>query len=191
MAKGTRGQVRIIAGQWKRTPLPVLDAAGLRPTGDRQREMIFSWLTHLAGSFEGKKALDMFAGSGALSFEFLSRGGASALLFETNRRAAAAISETIQKLGAKARVLTKSSLAAGAVSDSDVFDLIFIDPPFAENLHEAALKKAVSVLSPEGLIYVESPSELSDEFLNSLNLQALRRAKTGASCLLLASKKQA
>ena len=69
------GKVRIIGGKWKRTPLPVLDAKGLRPTGDRQRETLFNWLGHLFETFEERTSLDMFGGSGALSFEFLSRGG--------------------------------------------------------------------------------------------------------------------
>lgn len=59
------GKVRIIGGQWKRTNIPVLNADGLRPTGDRQRETLFNWLSFLLGDFEGRSALDMFGGSGA------------------------------------------------------------------------------------------------------------------------------
>jgi len=60
------GAVRIFAGKWKRTPLPVIDLDGLRPTGNRIRETVFDWLTFLLGGYSGKRALDMFAGSGAL-----------------------------------------------------------------------------------------------------------------------------
>ena len=68
------GAVRIFAGKWKRTPLPVIDLDGLRPTGNRIRETVFDWLTFLLGGYSGKRALDMFAGSGALGLEFASRG---------------------------------------------------------------------------------------------------------------------
>lgn len=76
MPASNSGKVRIIGGRWKRTNIPVLNADGLRPTGDRQRETLFNWLSFLLGGFEGRSALDMFGGSGALSFEFLSRDGA-------------------------------------------------------------------------------------------------------------------
>ena len=88
MPASNSGKVRIIGGRWKRTNIPVLNADGLRPTGDRQRETLFNWLSFLLGGFEGRSALDMFGGSGALSFEFLSRDGSRAVLCETNRRAA-------------------------------------------------------------------------------------------------------
>src|SRR3954464_6268242 len=76
-------QIRIIGGQWKRTPLPVLDAEGLRPTPDRVRETVFNWLTHLFdGVWEGIDCLDLFAGSGALGFEAASRGAAHVTMVE-------------------------------------------------------------------------------------------------------------
>src|ERR1039458_6802673 len=81
-------QVRIIGGQWKRTPLPVLDAEGLRPTPDRVRETVFNWLNHLFDGAWGQVAcLDLFAGSGALGFEAASRGAARVVMIEANAAA--------------------------------------------------------------------------------------------------------
>ncbi len=171
------GKVRIIGGQWKRTNIPVLNADGLRPTGDRQRETLFNWLSFLLG------------GSGALSFEFLSRGGSRAVLCEMNRRAAQFIKQTAEKLDAEGlTIIVGNSLTDPRVSELSPYDLAFIDPPFAADLQLKALKRCVPMLASDGLIYVESPQEISDEILTSLSLTAARRLKAGASRMLLAQK---
>jgi 16S rRNA (guanine(966)-N(2))-methyltransferase RsmD len=78
-------QVRIIGGAWKRTPLPVLDALGLRPTPDRVRETVFNWINHqLAGDWDSVDCLDLFAGSGALGFEAASRGARSVTMIDNH-----------------------------------------------------------------------------------------------------------
>src|SRR5437868_8259418 len=88
-AKRPPQQVRIIGGQWKRTPLPVLDAEGLRPTPDRVRETLFNWLNHLIdGQWANIACLDLFAGTGALGFEAASRGAAKVVLVEASDLAA-------------------------------------------------------------------------------------------------------
>ncbi|MEI3144402.1 MAG: RsmD family RNA methyltransferase [Dakarella massiliensis] len=91
--------MRISAGKWKRTPLPVIDLDGLRPTGNRIRETVFDWLTFLLGGYSGKRALDMFAGSGALGLEFASRGGTSVLI-ERDPQNARNLSDVCAKLKA-------------------------------------------------------------------------------------------
>ena len=183
------GKVRIIGGQWKRTNIPVLNADGLRPTGDRQRETLFNWLSFLLGDFEGRSALDMFGGSGALSFEFLSRGGSRDVLCEMNRRAAQFIKQTAEKLDAEGlTIIVGNSLTDPRVSELSPYDLAFIDPPFAADLQLKALKRCVPMLASDGLIYVESPQEISDEILTSLSLTAARRLNAGASRMLLAQK---
>ena len=88
-------QVRIIGGQWKRTPLIVPELDGLRPTPDRVRETVFNWLGQ---TLEGKRCLDLFAGTGALGFEAASRGAARVVSVEPHRAAATAIRQTIAKL---------------------------------------------------------------------------------------------
>ena len=170
------GKVRIIGGQWKRTNIPVLNADGLRPTGDRQRETLFNWLSFLLGDFEGRSALDMFGGSGAL-------------LCEMNRRAAQFIKQTAEKLDAEGlTIIVGNSLTDPRVSELSPYDLAFIDPPFAADLQLKALKRCVQMLASDGLIYVESPQEISDEILTYLSLTAARRLKAGASRMLLAQK---
>ena len=162
MPASNSGKVRIIGGRWKRTNIPVLNADGLRPTGDRQRETLFNWLSFLLGGFEGRSALDMFGGSGALSFEFLSRDGSRAVLCETNRRAAQFIEQTAEKLHAEGLTVIVGN----------------------------ALTDCVPMLASEGLVYVESPQEISDEVLTSLSLSAIRRLKAGTSHMLLAQKSE-
>ncbi len=189
MPASNSGKVRIIGGRWKRTNIPVLNADGLRPTGDRQRETLFNWLSFFLGEFDGRSSLDMFGGSGALSFEFLSRGGRRAVLCETNRRAAQFIEQTAAKLSAdELTVLIGNSLTDTRVSELSPYDLVFIDPPFAADLQLKAIKRAVPLLAAEGLVYVESPQEIPDETLASLSLNAVRRLKAGTSCMLLAQK---
>ena len=159
------GKVRIIGGQWKRTNIPVLNADGLRPTGDRQRETLFNWLSFLLGDFEGRSALEM------------------------NRRAAQFIKQTAEKLDAEGlTIIVGNSLTDPRVSELSPYDLAFIDPPFAADLQLKALKRCVPMLASDGLIYVESPQEISDEILTSLSLTAARRLKAGASRMLLAQK---
>ncbi len=185
-----KGSVRIIGGMWKRSPLIVLDSEGLRPTGDRQRETLFNWLEHLTGGFEGKNSLDLFAGTGALSFEWMSRGGKSALLIEKSHDVAAVIKQNIQKFSADKtmRVIEGDCLYQNLKPNG--FDVVFIDPPFKENLQLNALKFALPLLAAQGLIYVESPSEIGDETLETLKLTAVRRLKAGASHMLLTQPKE-
>ena len=94
-------EVRLIGGQWKRSKLPVVDADGLRPTPDRVRETLFNWLGH---DLAGWRCLDAFAGSGALGFEAASRGAASVVLLERDRRVAAALEAVRLRLKAEASV---------------------------------------------------------------------------------------
>ena len=87
-------QVRIIGGQWKRTPLPVFEAPGLRPSPDRVRETVFNWLAHFIPDFPCVCGLDLFAGTGALGFELASRGAARVTLVERNPALAAQLQRT-------------------------------------------------------------------------------------------------
>ncbi len=96
------GRVRIIAGRFRRTPIPVVAVPGLRPTPDRVRVTVFNWLEHLLGKLEGLSALDLFAGSGALGFEMASRGAARVVLVERHPRAAQALRALQQRLAAAA-----------------------------------------------------------------------------------------
>src|SRR4051812_39423159 len=122
--------MRIIAGAWRGRTIEAPPGQGTRPTADRVRETLFSMLASRLGSFEDLAIADLFAGSGALGFEALSRGAASATFVERDPAAAAAIRRNADKLGAadRVRILGGSALA---LPRSDPFDLIFADPPYA------------------------------------------------------------
>ncbi len=152
-------QLRIIAGQWRGRKLPIVDAEGLRPTSDRIRETLFNWL---APSINESTCLDLFAGSGALGLECLSRGALSATLIESNTAAAKQLAQNSKVLGAlNANIIQENaqhwlqdpSLAKGTV------DIVFIDPPFAYGLWDSTFELLAQseLLANNALIYIESP----------------------------------
>ncbi len=129
--KKSRGRLRIVAGIWGGRVLEIADAPGLRPTPERIRETLFNWLTpRIAGS----RCLDLFAGTGALGLEALSRGAASAVFVENSKTAVVALRQNVATLdaaGADLRATTAMSYLQSA--DARSMDLIFLDPPFADD----------------------------------------------------------
>ncbi len=128
-----------------------------RPTADRARETLFSMLASRLGTFEGLRVADLFAGSGALGFEALSRGAASAIFVENDPKAAAAIRRNADGFGAtdRVRIVTGSALA---LPPSDGFDLVFADPPYAPGSGTAVVQAVVDAgwLAPGGWLSVET-----------------------------------
>ena len=122
--------MRIIAGEWRGRAIEAPSGASTRPTADRVRETLFSMLASRLGSFEDLRVADLFAGSGALGLEALSRGAASAAFVESDAGAAATIRRNAEKLGAGDRGLVIAGSAL-ALPRSDPFDLILADPPYA------------------------------------------------------------
>ena len=119
--------MRIIAGRWRGRPIEAPPGLATRPTADRVRETLFSMLTSRLGSFEDLRVADLFAGSGALGFEALSRGAAHATFVENASAAVASLKRNAAKLGADdAQILGGSALA---LPRAEPFDLIFADPP--------------------------------------------------------------
>ncbi|HZH44430.1 MAG TPA: 16S rRNA (guanine(966)-N(2))-methyltransferase RsmD [Lysobacter sp.] len=153
---GAPGKVRLIAGRWRGTRLAVPDAPGLRPTSDRVRETLFNWLMPV---LPGARALDLFAGSGALGLEAVSRGAAHATLVEREPRLAEALRATAARLpgGEAVRVVQADALAWLEQADEASFDLAFVDPPFAAGLRERVLARLPARLAPRAWLYVESP----------------------------------
>ncbi len=150
-------QVRIIAGQWKRTPLPVPDVEGLRPTPDRVRETVFNWLEHLQHrSWRGRHCLDLFAGTGALGFEAASRGAESVLLVESDPRAIQRLEATRDKLEASNVRIQRGDAAQLLTRQTQKFHLIFLDPPYSEQRLPTLLPRCRDLLAPGGLVYAES-----------------------------------
>ena len=134
--------LRIIAGEWRGRKLVAPEGMATRPTADRVRETLFSMLTSRIGSFEGLRIADLYAGSGALGLEALSRGAAFACFVEQDSRAIAAIRANIAALdaGERAQVLARS---ASALPASQPFDLIFADPPYAPGSGTAVIEEVI------------------------------------------------
>ena len=165
-------QIRIIGGQWRARRVRFPAVAGVRPTPDRVRETLFNWLGQ---DLSGKKTLDLFAGSGALSLEALSRGAALAVAVDRNRELVRALAATGAMLGATKLETHCAEALSFLARESRVFDVVFLDPPFVERLWDALLPAAAARLVPGGVLYVESPSPI--EPLPGLAI--LRRDKAG------------
>lgn len=169
--------VRIVGGDYRRTPIPVVTAEGLRPTPDRVRETLYNWVSHFwGGDYEGKRVLDLFAGSGALGFEAASRGVAHVQMVESNPEALAALRALRNKLNAlHVRVHAGNALMILDRLDDARFDLVLLDPPFGHGWLEKLWDKVPQVLSQDGLLYIESeaPIEAPPQF------EVLRSSKAG------------
>lgn len=149
-----QGSVRIIAGEWRGRKIPVLDKPGLRPTGDRMRETLFNWLQ---GSIAGANVLDVFAGTGALGFEALSRGAAQATLLEKDPQLAGNLQQINTMLKGNAIIERADALQWLAQQKSAKYDVVFVDPPFAEGLHANVLQLLENVTHEGTMLYVEAP----------------------------------
>ncbi|MGZ8284503.1 MAG: 16S rRNA (guanine(966)-N(2))-methyltransferase RsmD [Allosphingosinicella sp.] len=143
--------MRIIAGQWRGRPLAAPPGDSTRPTSDRAREGLFSMLASRLGSFEGLQVADLFAGSGALGLEALSRGAAHCVFVENDRRAVEAIRSNLAALGASGEVLARSAEHAALPVPAD---LAFLDPPYGSGLAPAVLAKLA--MAPGGWVSVET-----------------------------------
>lgn len=149
--------MRIIAGAWRGRPLKAPGAQGTRPTADRTRETLFSMLVSRIGSFEGLRVADLYAGSGALGLEALSRGAAHATFVETDQAALAAIRANLSALGAsdRAEVLPSSATKLAPIQS---FEVIFADPPYADDSGTAVVEAVRSAgwLAPGGILALET-----------------------------------
>ena len=151
-----RNSVRIIGGAWRGRRIHFPDMPALRPTPDRVRETLFNWLQHSLG---GTRCLDLFAGSGALGLEALSRGAAEVVFVEQFPAAARTLQEQLVRLGGdgKGRVMEMGA-ARFLRAPAKPFDIVFLDPPFGKN----ALAEYVPMLdsgnwlAPSGLVYLEN-----------------------------------
>lgn len=174
-------EVRIIGGQWKRTPLPVAPLPGLRPTPVRVRETLFNWLGQ---DMTGLRCLDAFAGTGALGLEAASRGAAQVLLVESDPQLVKTLLALKTRLKADAlRIERGDGVAALQQQRGQGLDVIFLDPPFGEDgnpaLFNAALLAARQALHGDGLIYLEAPRAWNSDELAQLGLQLHRQGKAG------------
>ena len=149
------GRLRIVAGKWRSRLLDIADEPGLRPTSERVRETLFNWLAPL---IEGSRCLDLFAGTGALGFEALSRGATSVVFVDSSRRAIRAIEKSARELqaaGVDIHCADAMAYLRGAAPGS--FGIIFVDPPFADDRLEEVCRQIdeCGILAPGGRIYLE------------------------------------
>ena len=154
------GEVRIIGGDLRGRKLPVLNAEGLRPTSDRVRETLFNWLQF---EIPGANCLDVFAGSGALSFEALSRGAKHATLLELDSANAKQLKQNLQQLKLdNAHVEQVDSVQWLSHTANSYYDVVFLDPPF----HKDFMQKSVELLFKNGYVnhqawlYLEQEKQL-------------------------------
>jgi 16S rRNA (guanine966-N2)-methyltransferase len=171
-------QVRIIGGKWRGRKLAFPDAATLRPTLGRVRETLFNWL---AGRIAGACCLDLYAGTGALGFEALSRGAAEADMVERARTAVAALRRNAQLLQAPARVHGIPAERFLQATDR-TWDVIFLDPPFADDALPRALEVIAErgLLRPGGCVYFEQ-AERGGEEPAGPGWRLLKKSRAGAS----------
>jgi 16S rRNA (guanine966-N2)-methyltransferase len=156
-ARPALGKLRIIGGSLRGSKLAVPDAPGLRPTPDRVRETLFNWLMPV---IDGARCLDLFAGTGALGIEALSRGAGWTDFIETDPRLAQALRENLQRLNqAQATVYGGDALTLLGSPPKVPYDIVFVDPPFsaARRDEAAALLDANAWLRAGALIYLEMP----------------------------------
>ena len=154
--------IRIIAGRWRGTRIAVADRAQLRPTADRVRETLFNWL---APELAGARCLDLFAGTGALGFEALSRGAAGCCLVERDALLVASMQGLKARLGADDADIQQADVLSWLGRTATPYDIIFLDPPFHAALVSAVLSRlAHGWLAPRALLYVECEREARFEF---------------------------
>lgn len=152
------GHVRIIGGRWRGTRLPVPDAPGLRPTSDRVRETVFNWLQPV---LPGARVLDLFAGSGALGLESVSRGAREALLVERDPALVELLHDNVRRLKAEeaVHVLRADTLTLLRTPLHGQFDVVFLDPPFSSEFWMPVLAALTPWLADDAWLYLESPGD--------------------------------
>ncbi len=168
-----RNRVRIIGGDWRSRLVRFPPAAQLRPTPDRVRETLFNWLGQ---RLDGLACLDLFAGSGALGFEALSRGAARVVMVERDRAVAEALRASARELGAHGLDIVQGDALAYLAREGERFDLAFIDPPYASELAAQALALLPSRLNAGARVYVETAAALAP----AAPWRSLREARAGA-----------
>jgi len=153
--------MRIIAGIWRGRRLEAPEGRAIRPTSGRAREGLFSMLQSRLGSFEGLQVADLFAGTGALGLEALSRGAARCTFVERDRAALDILRRNVARLGAEDRADIRAQAVEHAAPPRRPCDLILIDPPYGTDLAQAALDRVAAPgwLAPGGWVSVEAARE--------------------------------
>jgi 16S rRNA (guanine966-N2)-methyltransferase len=173
----TRGQVRIIGGMWRGRKLQVPEVPDLRPTPDRVRETLFNWL---ASIIPGAYCLDAFAGSGVLGFEALSRGAAHVVMVDQSKQVTTILQEGLKIFKAENAEVYQAFLPKQLKKPHKAFDIVFLDPPYQENLllPTCFYLEDNGFLAKEAYIYLEARELLQQSDLPS-HWQLLKSKKAG------------
>lgn len=155
MARRELGRLRIIAGTHRSRLIDFDAGAGVRPTPDRVRQTLFDWLSPY---IDGARVLDLFAGSGALGFEAASRGAAQVSFVERGRGAAQAIRTAAAQLGLDHARVHEQDAVSWLAATTEIFDVVFLDPPYDSDLLARSLERLTRVLAPHALVYLEWPT---------------------------------
>jgi len=153
-------QLRIIGGQWRGRKLNFADEPGVRPTADRVRETLFNWLMV---DIEGARCLDLFAGSGALGLEALSRGAKEVVFIDSNSKVINTITAQLKTLGAdNAKVIKQTAESYLGLVIPKPFDIVFLDPPFHKDFLLPIIQQLIegNWLKEETLVYIEAEKNL-------------------------------
>lgn len=151
--------LRIIGGQWRGRKLEFPNVDAIRPTPDRVRETVFNWLQH---DIAGASCLDLFAGSGALGFEALSRGAAHVTFVDREPRIGRYLRETLARFQSQGGEVQMTDAMVWLLGPSRSFDVVFLDPPFGADVLSETCNRLESNgwLTPQALIYIESPADV-------------------------------
>jgi 16S rRNA (guanine966-N2)-methyltransferase len=181
-----QGQIRIIGGVWRGRKIQVPDVPNLRPTPDRVRETLFNWLQPvIAGAY----CLDLFAGSGALGFEALSRGAAYVEMVDQSPKVVTLLRLELIKFDAKNADVYAATAPAQLRQPARPFDVVFLDPPFKEDLLLPCCRmlEEKEFLAEDAYIYLESADTLTEEMLPK-NWRLLKSKKAGQVSYHLAQR---
>ena len=177
--------LRIIGGKWRSRKITIVDNKNVRPTTDMARETLFNWV---GLEIVGAICLDLFAGSGALSFEALSRGAKLVVATDCDKGAIKKIQENARQLKAENLVVLYAKIPFSLTLISNYkFDVIFVDPPFRCNLIQPTIERLekLNIFAPKTLIYVEAEKELRLENLLPEFWKILRKKASGQTCCYL------
>ena len=174
--RGYRNEFRIIAGQWRRRKLHFPPLPGIRPSPDRVRETLFNWLRE---RIEGAVCLDLFAGSGALGLEALSRGAAAVVFVDRERVAVQALREHLNALGDVGGEAVQADALSWLEGPARPFDVVFLDPPFDSELLTQAAERLEQRgwLKDGAVVYLEYPAERVPA--TPANWRMLRESRAG------------
>lgn len=179
--RSKKNKIRIIGGNWKHRFIPVVDAEGLRPSPDIVRETLFNWLGQ---NLTDLTCIDLFAGTGILGFEALSRGAKYVTMIEKNKLVYNCLLTTAQSLGAcNANIIYGDVFSVANRLPQHYFDLAFVDPPFHSAILPDAILQATRLLKENGILYVEGPKPL-EKFFESKSYvnpcwECIRHGKNG------------